>query len=153
MQKLTILATTALIALAGPALAGNPGKTGSKLNYGISAGAQGSAGMHAGQPNFGTIVSTIRASKSEINEIRNLAEVESVEIVDVSELGGGAQAEARAVENAVSENQLDIEELRTAIEANQELNAELASQGVALDTVVAAKVETGGKVMIFTRRG
>ena len=187
MRKITILATTALIALAGPALAGGGAdKAGTKLKYGtemkaggsakgrvqtpatgsaeqrgIGAGggadmsAQGSAGVRAGQPNLGTVVSTIQASKTGADEIRTLSGIDTVEVVEVSQLTGSenAQADARAVENAVSQNEMDIDELRAAIESNSELSAELESQGVTLDNVIAAKVEADGKVTIFTRRG
>jgi len=135
MRTIARLAATALISLGGSALAG------------------GDADKVGARPNLGTVVSTIQASRTEAGKIRNLSNIATVEVVEVSELTGSenAHAEFRAVENAVSRNELDVDEMRAAIESNAELSTELASRSVVLENVIAAKVEADGKVVIFVR--
>jgi hypothetical protein len=106
-------------------------------------------------PDMASLLSMIKSSETNANRIRNLSKVANVEIVEVPEVTGNevGQADARAVENAVSRNEMDIEDLRAAIDSNKDLTAALDRRSVALDNVIAAKVDEGGKVTLFTRQG
>jgi F0F1-type ATP synthase delta subunit len=100
--------------------------------------------------NFGQLISSIRASANSSTQIDAMTDASDVTVVEASTLiEGNGQV---ALENAVEENQDSIEDLRTSIQANADLMAELENQGVTdLSSVVAAIVNADGSVTIFTR--
>lgn len=148
----------------GSSSGGGPAATGAKGSLQPLAANAGSppdtkppatADIPAGQPDFPTLISAIKASEANADKIRKLEKVTAVKVVQISEVGGDEnfQAEARALENAVSRNQMDVEDLRAAIVSNETLTSALDNKRVPLDNVIAVKVDAGGKVTLFTRQG
>jgi hypothetical protein len=185
MRKLTILASTALFALAAPALAESlsaGGKAGVDAGAGVSAGgSSGSVGVSGnagggasagaggasattgsgasgsadaggsakvGQPNFGTLISSINATSETNTELAALQSVPDVNVVQVDDLKG---ADSSALENAISKNEDDIATLRSTIESNSTLNAALEAENVEVSDIVAAQVDASGSLTVFTK--
>lgn len=119
-------------------------------NLSGSVGAQGDAGAAAGQPNHGSVISSINSAGANAEQIRALSPVSSVNVVEIDSLAGGEQG--RAVENAVSRNETGIDDLRAAIETNAGIKAELDSRGVDMNDVIAAQADASGNVTVFARR-
>lgn len=96
-----------------------------------------------GQPNFGTVVSTIRSGQFDLGDVSSDTEVE---VVRVGDLPG---ADSAALDNAIDENEDRISQLRTDL-GELELSA-LVEAGVELDDVVAARSEADGSLTVFVR--
>lgn len=184
MRKLTILASTALFALAAPAFAESPTLSGqADAGAGVSAGASsGSAGTSGtvgganagaggasatmdsgasgsansasgssaamGQPNFGTVISSINATSETNAELAALQSVPDVNVVQVETL---QDVDSPALENAISRNQDDIDTLRSTIESNSIVNAALEAENVEASEIVAAQVDADGSLTVFTK--
>jgi hypothetical protein len=99
----------------------------------------------ATEPNFGSVISAIRADKVSPAEIESM-DVSSVNIVRVDTLTG---ADPQALENALEEKQAEISELRSAIQANTALSAQLEGQDLDADDVVATEIGAGGELTVY----
>jgi hypothetical protein len=114
MHKRTLLAavaTAAFAAILTPSLssAQNPPPKTSK-------------GEVAMAPNFGSLISAINASSTHNTHLKGLTSLtaENVQVVNVGDLLKGN--DVKALENAISKNQADIDSLRATLGANQTLN-------------------------------
>lgn len=99
--------------------------------------------------NFGTVMSSIRAGKTNIDAISALTTVNTVNVVRVSDLAKGENMQA--LDKAISENQADVTSLQTAIEGNAALKAKLDEESVNSADVVAANVEADGSVTVYVK--
>ena len=95
---------------------------------------------------FDGALSAIGANASNAAAIGAIGEVSTVNVVRIGALEGH---DAAAVEQAVSQNSADVEELRDTIAGNPALSEELQAQGVDVSSVVAAEVEAGGEVTVY----
>ena len=95
------------------------------------------------------MLAAIRAGKTNVGAIDSMSSVSEVEVVRITDLVGGT--DAQALETAVAENQADIEALQKAIEGNMALKAELDANSVAVSDIVAANVEADGSLTVFAR--
>src|SRR5687768_13200037 len=92
----------------------------------------------ASNANFGQVISSIQASKTEASEIQALTTVKNVNVVNVSDLAKGENM--TALDQAVTKNEGDISSLRTAMTANTAVNTALTDAKVDVSTVVAADI-------------
>ena len=99
--------------------------------------------------NFGQVISSIQASKTETSEIQSLTEVKSVNVVKVGDIAKGENM--TALDNAVTKNDADITSLRTAMTSNAAVNTALTNASVDVSAVVAADVGTDGVLTVYTR--
>lgn len=93
-----------------------------------------------GQPNFGTVISSIRAGKSDLS---GLVDGAAVNVVDVDTLIQGANRVA--LDNALRDNTEQVDTLRDEVSA-------LDLDGVddaTVDSVVAARVEADGSLTLY----
>ncbi len=100
--------------------------------------ASGETTASVGKPNFGTVISTIRAGKS---DLAGIASDVDFTVVDASELGGGAPALA----NAIRDNRAAIEALRDELAA-LDIDGLTDAQ---IDAAIATRVEADGSLTIF----
>ncbi len=99
--------------------------------------------------NFGQVISSIQASKTEASEIQALTEVKSVNVVKVSDIAQGENM--TALDNAVTKNDADITQLRTALSSNTAVNTALTGASVDVNQVVAADIQSDGVLTVYTR--
>jgi hypothetical protein len=103
----------------------------------------------ASNANFGQVISSIQASKTEASEIQALTTVKNVNVVKVSDLAKGENM--TALDQAVTKNEGDITSLRTAMTANTAVNTALTDAKVDVSTVVAADISGDGELTVFVR--
>ena len=99
--------------------------------------------------NFGQVISSIQASKTDASQIQAVTTVSSVNVVKVNDLAKGENM--NALDQAVTKNEGDIATLRTAMTSNTAVNAALATASVDVATVVAANISTDGVLTVFVR--
>jgi hypothetical protein len=99
--------------------------------------------------NFGTVMSTIKAGKTNVSAITGLTTVNKVNVVRVGELAQGNNMQA--LDKAIADNQTDITSLQTAISGNTALKAKLDAEQVQAANVVAANVEADGSVTVYVK--
>ena len=170
MKRTLAMITAVLMASAAPALAGEAMKKdavdaqlGTSTETQIEADAGTSTDMDAGadldidtgttastgaDANFGSVISAIQADQTSPAEIESMTDVSGVEVVRVSELQGSDPA---ALDNALEQNNAQVTELRTAIEANPAITAKLEEEAVDVSSVVATKMDTDGSLTIYVR--
>lgn len=110
----------------------SPGKSAERVDRGTTAA--------IGQPNFGTVISSIRAGKSDLT---GLVDGAAVNVVDVDTLIQGANRVA--LDNALRDNTEQVDTLRDEVAA-------LDLDGVddaTVDSVVAARVEADGSLTLY----
>lgn len=95
---------------------------------------------------FDGALTAISGTSTSAQSIASMPQVESVNVVRVSELEGSDPA---LVEQTVSQNEAGIEELRAAISANPSFSQELQAAGVDASSVVGAQVEADGGVTVY----
>ncbi|MBX3529519.1 MAG: hypothetical protein KF849_02860 [Rhizobiaceae bacterium] len=93
-----------------------------------------------GQKNFGTVISSIRAGKSDLS---GLIDGAAVNVVDVDTLIQGANRVA--LENALRDNGAEIDSLRDELAALDLVGVDDAT----VDAVVAARVEADGSLTLY----
>lgn len=127
--------------------ADSAGKSGLSLDTGTTASTNGKA-------NFGSVISSIRSGKMDTAEIEALTDASNVSIVRIDSLTGAAD-EPQALDNALSDNQEQLDKLQTAFETELQANAELKTlfdeESVTADSVVAAETTADGDLTIYVR--
>jgi hypothetical protein len=108
-------------------------------------------GERAGQPNWGTLMSSINNTSSEVTELQGLKNLTptNVQVVNVSDLAKGNNMEA--LHNALQRHDADITKLRTALGANTVITQQLKSKNIAANRVVAIDVDPTGTVYVFVQ--
>jgi hypothetical protein len=108
-------------------------------------------GERAGQPNWGTLMSSINNSSTEVTELQGLKNLTAtnVQVVNVSDLAKGNNMEA--LHNALQRHDADITKLRTAVGANTVITQQLKSKNIAANRVVAIDVDPTGTVYVFVQ--
>src|SRR5690606_38959471 len=109
----------------------------------------GTTGSVAAEANFGDVISSIRAGKTNAEQLGTLTDVSKVNLVRIEDLAKGENA--TALENALTENKEQVSELQAAVEQNTALKAELEKQQVQASSVVATKTEADGSVTVFVQ--
>ena len=150
MQTRTLLAavaTAAIAAIVTPSISHAQDTTAKKT----------STGEVALQPSFGSLISAINASSANTAKVKGLTTVNpsDVQLVNAEDLAKGN--DTKALSEALTKNQSDIEALRAALGANQTIGTMLAADpGAAASSmkpsvkdVVAADVSPDGKVILY----
>jgi len=99
--------------------------------------------------NFGTVMSSIKAGKTNVGAITGLTTVNEVNVVRVSDLAKGNNMQA--LDKAITDNQADITSLQTAISGNTALKAKLDAESIQASNVVAADVAADGSVTVYVK--
>jgi hypothetical protein len=162
MTRTLTLAAASLIAIAG--LSSAMADDATKPAAGATMGTEGGAAIESGtaitpdtsttgsvsaDTNFGDVISSIRAGKTNAEQLGTITDVSKVKVVRVDELAKGENA--NALENALTENKEQVSDLQAAVEQNTALKAELEKQQVQASSVVATKTEADGSVTVFVQ--
>ena len=141
MRKIPILAASLLLALPAPVLAQDaPAST-----------MQGEAATAAPvtAQDGAAVVAAIGAAAMVATDLENIPAVQTVTVVEVTQL---PDADPQAIDEAVAANSSAVEELRSTLAANQPVADTLASQGVQTEDIVAADIDAGGNLTVYTHR-
>ncbi|MGJ8571871.1 MAG: hypothetical protein ACSHXI_14340 [Hoeflea sp.] len=160
MKRMTKILTAALMTstfAAAPAVAGS-----SSADAGVSIGAETSggnatlglnaaadttsrAGTSAAQDE---VILAIRANADAASKISTMTDASAVTVVNV---GSTADVSAEEIDQAVSQNEATISDLRTSLQANAGVYNKLEAEGVNLSSVVAAKTAADGSLTVYVR--
>lgn len=147
MKNLLAAASAAAILLAaGAAFAQAPSQTPGAPTPAPGFGIQGDA---AAPPSVDTIVAALGNTDAEIGKLATLPESATVEVVELDEFLQGA--DAATLNPALTAAEGQAEAVRTALEGNALIVAQLESQNVALEDVVGFGIE-GSNVLVFVRQ-
>jgi hypothetical protein len=155
MKRTIILAAASLAAvasLAAPSLAQDATMPEAGAESGATGGAMTpdpgpTASTEATPPTMADVIAAIEANDTSAGQIGTITAVGEVKVVKISELGGNATE----LQTAVSENQENVTKLRSAVEANPALKAELDKQQVETTSVVATEIEADGAVTVYVQ--
>lgn len=156
MKRILALTTAALMStgIAATAIAQD-------LDYevetGVEAGAstdlpgadQTTTGAVGTQANVGAVVSSINTGQFGSFEVENASEVSSVNVIRIDELPGGE--EQAAIDDALDRHQDGVDDLRAAIEDNDEFYEALQDEDVSVDDVVSVQGNGGGNFTVYVR--
>lgn len=144
-RSITISALLLASVVASPVLAENtPTTAGTKVEMDASTTASTDA-----KANFGTVMSSIKAGKTNVSAISALTTVSNVNVIRVGDLAKGNNMQA--LDKAIADNQADISGLQTMIGANTALKAKLDAESIQASSVVAADVEADGSVTVYVK--
>lgn len=103
------------------------------------------------QATFGTLIAAISGASAEIEGFQALDDlaVEDVQVVNVNDLVGDADAEA--FNEALAQNEAEIAEWGNVLNENEVVTGVLTGAEVAVTDVVAVDVLSGGEVIVYYR--
>lgn len=118
------------------------------FNSGANAGIDVNVGASA---DVNAAVSAISRSKAEIDQIKSLEEVTSVEIIDMDTLAQG-NADI-SLDKALTENGPGVARLQAALQSKADLMAAILAENPDFDveSVVAADVKADGRLVVYTK--
>ena len=90
-------------------------------------------------------VTAITGVKTELDELKKLTDVKDVKIVTID----STMSSDTELSSAMTASESDIELLRSAIEANAKLKAQLDTDNIEADKIVGADVAADGSVTIY----
>jgi len=102
-----------------------------------------------GDANFGSVISSIRSGKMD-TDFSSVTDESNVNVVRVDSLTG-ASDDPQALENAISQNQEEIDSLRSAIEGNDTIASKLEAESVSASDVVATEVGADGTLTVYVQ--
>lgn len=131
----------------GPANAGSAARNETaptQTQDNANAGAQAQPGI-----TIDTVVSSVEGSAAAAEQLSDMNEIRRIGVVRVDDSRGSEAAER--VDQSVSANQGDVEQLREAIRNHAQLGPKLEAGGLDVSTIIAARVMPSGDVVLFTR--
>jgi len=99
------------------------------------------------EPNAATLMKDMSANATAVAKIKSLGSDADVQVVRVAAL---TKKDAAGFAKSMSADQTAIGNLRTAIKDNSALSGALKTQDIALDKVIAAKVDVAGHLVIYS---
>jgi hypothetical protein len=135
-QIITVVSAIALISISGSAIAQAPAP---------APGAPGVVAAPAMEVTSDLIVAALNNTQTEVGELGSLSPGATVELVELTSYLAGP--DAAQINVALTATEDDRDALRTALEANPTIMAQLQSD-VKIDNVVGADV-SGDKILIF----
>ncbi|WEX10640.1 hypothetical protein [Chelativorans sp. AA-79] len=107
----------------------------------LSVGAAAAPAAEETAPSLTAVTADLRENTLSGEEIRGITALSSVRVVDLQSLSG---ADRQELEETLRESEDNFAEVRTAIEANEAIEAELRKRDVSLSNVTAVtRAETG----------
>jgi hypothetical protein len=98
-------------------------------------------------PSIADVIAAVKANDTTASQIGTITAVGEVKVVKISELGGSATE----LQTALTENHAGLTNLRSAVEANPALKAELDKQQVEVASIVATEIEADGAVTVYVQ--
>ena len=124
-------------------------ETGTTAQTGATATDTDTTASTGAKANFGTVMSSIKAGKTNVGAIGALTAVNQVNVIRVGDLAQGNNRQA--LDKAVADNQADITSLQTAVSGNTALKMMLDAESVQASSVIAANVEADGSVTVYVK--
>lgn len=111
----------------------------------------GKNGQATGQATFGNLISALNNISANINQVNALNNLNSVRIVNVSDLLNGNNV--NALNNALNKNNVEIARLTNVLNNNTVLTDFLKNNNIAVDLtkVVAVNVLSGGDLILYSQ--
>jgi len=97
------------------------------------------ASAASGVKTYGQLVSSMKTMDTASADLSGFGADSELSVTTLSSLQGEGAENGQALDNAISENQAQIDELRSGITANADLMAALEAEGYAADQVIAVK--------------
>jgi hypothetical protein len=94
------------------------------------------------------VISAIGANTDAASKVSTMTDASAVTVVNV---GSTADVSAEEINQAVSQNEAAISDLRTSLQANAGIYKKLEAEGVNLSSVVAAKTAADGSLTVYVR--
>ena len=104
-------------------------------------------GAVTGTADVPTTTMAVNATKTEMDELKKLSTIKSVKVMKLN----AASASDAQLKAAMDTNKADTTSLRTAIQANADLQAKLKAQNVMVENIVAIDVDPDGNVIVYTQ--
>lgn len=142
-QDLDYEVETGVEAGAGANVPGTDMDTTTGATTGATPGAAGT------QANVGAVVSSINTGQFGTFEVENASEVSSVNVIRIDELPGGE--EQAAIDDALDRHQDGVDDLRAAIEDNDEFYEALQDEDVSVDDLVSVQGSGDGNFTVYVR--
>jgi hypothetical protein len=118
------------------------------VDTGAATGTGAAAGAQADATAYGDVIASLRASGDAEADIEAIEEAGWARIVTLAELRGGAAEQAGALDEALSQHEDKAEDIRSAVENNDELKDALEARGLEADDVVAVVTDQNGEVTL-----
>lgn len=132
------------------------GASAAKSDNGNGAKAAGSKEMGtdmsasaSGVKTYGQLVSSMKTMDTASADLSGFGADSQVSVTTLSSLQGEGAENGQALDNAISENQAQIDEMRANITANADLMAALEAEGYNADQVVAVQTDGETGVTFF----
>lgn len=130
--------------------AGNGANVGAGVDTDVVAGANARVGNNAeNTTNYGEVISSLRTSGDASAQIDAFDKTATVDIITLSELRGEAAENAQALDQALTHQEEQVDDIRSAIEANATLSGALEAEGYTAEDVVAVSTSAGGEVTLI----
>ena len=104
-------------------------------------------GAVTGTADVATTTTALNATKTEIGDLQKLKTIKSVKVMKLD----AAAANDAQFKAAMDTNKADTTSLRSAIQANADLQAKLKAQNVMVENIVAVDVDADGNVTVYTQ--
>lgn len=116
---------------------------------GATTGAEGTMGAAGAQGNVGAVVSSINTGQFGTMDVESASDISSINVIRIDELPGGE--EQAAIDGALERHQDGVEDLRAAIEDNEEFYEALQDEDVSSDDVVSVQGNGDGSYTVYVR--
>lgn len=116
---------------------------------GATTGAAGTMGAAGAGANVGAVVSSINTGQFGTFDVENATDISSVNVIRIDELPGGE--EQAAIDEALDRHQDGVEDLRAAIEDNDEFYEALRDEDVSSEDVVSVQGNGDGSFTVYVR--
>lgn len=100
-----------------------------------------------GQPTMDDLRSAMEGNQATVSSIKSMSDVSGINVVRTSELSQGA--DASAMDDAMQQNQSEIDDLQAAINENDVLKSKLEEQDIDVSNVVAAQTDADGSLTVY----
>ncbi|WP_353645465.1 hypothetical protein [Mesorhizobium sp. WSM2239] len=98
-------------------------------------------------PSIADVIQAVKATDTSATQIGTISAIGEVKVVKISELAGSATE----LQTALTEHQDDLTKLRSAVEANPALMAELDKKQVEVPRIVATEIEADGALTVYVQ--
>jgi len=116
---------------------------------GATTGGEGTMGAAGAQSNVGAVVSSINTGQFGTLDVENASDISSINVIRIDELPGGE--EQAAIDDALDRHQDGVDDLRAAIEDNEEFYEALEDEDVSADDVVSVQGTGDGTYTVYVR--
>lgn len=97
------------------------------------------------------VLSAISANGKVASDVSTMSEAKDVTVIELGSADVSADVSADKIDQAVSQNESAVSDLRTSLQANAGVYKKLEAKGVKLSSVIAAKTDANGSLTVYVR--